>query len=432
VDAEERKFAEDSLADDVAAKKKIRDETDKLDAEQLDWEAKRHAAAMAQDQRAGAVALGGIQQLLGGDLMGAASSAISLLPKNMAAQGGILMGVVDGIVGLFKMAAENIGKVFEIFAKPFGPNDPRTSKAMSSGVTAASASVTSSPVIGVILAPLAFALGTMASLITETKSFAKYQAALSKGIDRVVQALEPAFQQLLPLAGLFIQLSTSVALMIGSLIPGPMVASALFNVFKGLAVAGAWMAVGLENMKLGLLAMNAAFFEAANTITGGKNATIKKAAGETGGALDRAVRDSNRDELIANAHTIMGMTELGATALATSETLDKLNRSVTNMPAGYRVDVSAARAQDANPSRGGGGGGAPAAGGGGGPMMRPGGAGGGGHGAGGGANGGGGGGQALWDAAARNMAEAASRLISVREYVSTGQKRRPSQYAHQT
>ena len=124
----------------------------------------------------------------------------------------------------------------------------------------------------------------------------------------------------------------------------------MFNAFKGLAEGVAWSIVGMINFRVGITALVAEVFELLNTITFGKNNDINKAAGETGGEAQRA-RDE-RDAAIANAHVIMGMTEAGASALATAEAMDKLTRSTTNMPTGYRVDVAAARAQDANPSRG--------------------------------------------------------------------------------
>ena len=118
----------------------------------------------------------------------------------------------------------------------------------------------------------------------------------------------------------FIQLSESVGILVANLIPGPIVATAMFNAFKGLAEGVAWSIVGMINFRVGITALVAEVFELLNTITFGKNNDINKAAGETGGEAQRA-RDE-RDAAIANAHVIMGMTEAGASALATAEAMD--------------------------------------------------------------------------------------------------------------
>lgn len=391
----------------------------KLHDEEMDRNARAfERAKAARSNGITSSALGGMNALMQGNVGGAAVAGMTGTITSMAgAAAGSAMQpfigtIVSGIQEIFTKVQQAVQLFGETFAKPFMANDSRMGKAVGTGMA-----------VGAVSAPFVVPAVLM-SLAQETQSFKAYQGALTKGIDRVVKALEPAFEQLLPLAGLFIQLSSSAAILITNLIPGPPIAHALFEGFRNLATGLAWTMVGFINLRVAMTQYEAGIFKFLNEVTQGKDDRIKKLAGETGGDAQRALDE--RQALIDNAIFIHGMTEAGASALATSEALDKLTRSTTNMPSGYRVDVAAARAQDSNGTRPGDptngiapgnytgsvpGSGASGGSGGAGQQSQQ---------------------QRAWDEMVSNLARAAANLANSKDYVSTGNARRPTRYAGRT
>lgn len=425
-------FDQADLAETAALKKKDRDETDKQD--ESDRNQVRRATEEQQRKRRQVESsmMETMKQIGAGNFSGALGSGTSSIlqmkgmSKDDAGVGGGLVSMIAGGIQSFFTAiidvVKQIGNQAVDVAKSFLPADSRmagaSGKAMAMGGLIGTTAAFP-------LAPLAAFGAGIFELTKSTKSYTQYQAAMTKGVDRLVLALEPAFQQLMPLAGLFIQLSSSVAIMLANIIPGPPIAHALFEGFRNLATGLAWTMVGFINLRVAMTQYEAGLFKFLNEyVFHGKDDNIKKLAGETGGDAQRALDE--RQALIENAKFIGSMTEASASALATSEALDKLTRSTTNMPSGYRVDVAAARAQDANGTRPSNNGVEP------GNYVGsvPGGAGG--------SNGGGGGAgqqsqqQRAWDEMVSNLARAAANLANSKDYVNTGNARRPTRYAGRT
>lgn len=201
-----------------------------------------------------AYAAGGMSSMMRGDFGGAGANGISSVIAEKSGKEAaafvapFISEIMSGVKHVFSEIQRAVQLFGETFAKPFMANDQRMGKAMGTGMA-----------VGGVSAPFVVPAVLM-SLAQETKSYAQYQAALTKGVDKVVKALEPAFQQLLPLAGLFIQLSESVGILVANLIPGPIVATAMFNAFKGLAEGVAWSIVGMINFRVGITALVAEVF----------------------------------------------------------------------------------------------------------------------------------------------------------------------------
>jgi len=103
-------------------------------------------------------------------------------------------------------------------------------------------------VVGLFLAivgPLGAFFGVLS---TQTESFKRWSSAFSESIDRVVLALEPIFQKLMFLPGLFDVLMRALITLIPSEEALSVVASHLFSVFKWLALATLGFGIALASL----------------------------------------------------------------------------------------------------------------------------------------------------------------------------------------
>jgi len=315
--------------------------------------------------------------LLGGNIAGAVNSGISAALAGLGNDSSFLSGAAGAVVGLFSKAAEFTinaikGVVAQgmVIAKTFLPTDARVSGALGAGTAGAGAVMAASlpliaPMMTALFGPIGTALTILVPLIAgagmglldlmkQTKSYGQFQAGMSKGVDKIVAALEPAFAQLLPLAGLFIQAAGAVGIMIRVFIPGVGAAGAAFRAIHNVGMIAMGTAIALATAREAILTVASQMFDLVSFMTKGKadeNDRFHQSREAVTNELNHAGDDvgalrTQRDEF-------QMLDPLAAAALATAEALDKLTRSTTNMPTGYRVDVAAARAQDPNAANGG-------------------------------------------------------------------------------
>ena len=264
---------------------------------------------------------------------------LSLVGAGLSAELDLTKNILDSLV---KFSQESL--------KKFLPADARGGSAMGQGALAFGVFSAA----GMAWAAPAAALGAvMLDLATHTKSYAKYQQALTVATQPLVDAMEPLFENLMPLVGLFSVLAKGFAEFLGTLAGGRAIPLALFEVFRDLALVGATLNVLFQTLvftlRLGIDDMIIAFaglVQFANEATGGNFATLNNLAGTTGGASQRAQADldtatSNVQGAVDFWQTIYDMTADSAGALGNS--LVDLNKSVQqatsqfNLPSWYRI-----------------------------------------------------------------------------------------------
>lgn len=282
----------------------------------------------------------GVLKGMGETVSGAATGIISMASGAIQSVAtAVIQNVIDGI----KAVIGETKKVIEVFA----PQDKRGAGALATGGAFVGAWLTAATLpVTLAMGPLGIGLLALVSivggagtaflnLLQQTKSYSQYQAALSKGVDRVVQALEPFFHQLLPVAGLFMMLSTVVGRFLSSLIPGPGVFHTIFNVVQGFAVILGVVMVMMLEFQVVITSVNATLWEWANELSKGKDPFISHMAGESGGAAERT--RNNFDAAKEAVQQLNDTSYDAAGALANFKDTVAEATSAFNLPAWYRA-----------------------------------------------------------------------------------------------
>jgi hypothetical protein len=230
-------------------------------------------------------------------------------------------------------------------------------------------------VVGLSAGMVGLGLGFF-KLAADTESFKRLGEAFEASMARVITALEPFFQNLMPLAGLFSMLIDVMIPLAASFASNQVMASVLFQAFKMLAIgAGAAMlAVGMFafGLLMGIASVAKGISIVVNTLNsavdslGNLIATILDTLGLSSEALHAAIGmnpdTSGLDEFAAAAagmapdvdamakdlEDIMRATEEGALAsLDTAKKFEKAREAseeLTNIPQGFKVVAARFRA----------------------------------------------------------------------------------------
>lgn len=166
-------------------------------------------------------------------------------------------------------------------------------------------------------------------LSTTTESYRKFMAALQFSINVFAKALEPAFQNLIPLAGVLIMVNQGLAILLAQLIPGSSIARGLF---EGLKVTG----LATLELALGFLKVERIFLEVAKTIAdklGISNMEID---------AEQRANDERRNAVQAqinalNAASYDSMPAFVDSVLEAAKAANTLTEALTNVPEGFKV-----------------------------------------------------------------------------------------------
>lgn len=303
----------------VASLGVVSEHTAKRIAEADKKRAEAHQHEMEENKRRGMAGGASIlTSVASGNLAGLISGVASLVAPAAAVP---IIGAAAQAAGIIADSLKKAAAMFvDTFAKPFLPQDQRFNKAMGAG--------------GAMLAVSApFVLPAMGmALATETHSFKTYQGGMTKGVDRVVAALEPFFRNLLPIAGLFIQLSSSVGMLLRTLIPGSGFFHAVFEGARKVAFGMAFAMVALFDLKVGIEGIIFGLLKWAND-------TFHVLGDARDTAEARYNEDVNkRNDMLDNAKAIKDMTAMSAAALAASDSLNALTQAANyNLPTWYRA-----------------------------------------------------------------------------------------------
>ena len=229
--------------------------------------------------------------------------------------------------------------------------------------------------LGVFLAILTGITGSLAlfgaflSLATKTDSFKRFQEAFSASVDRVVLALEPFFENLMALAGLFDALMDVVIVFANAFASTGGIARMVFNAFKAVALMAAGLLYALGWFQNALYGLGAAIAGlgvmlidgirwAITAIKNILNPLVDHApstAGEaTRAALLGMVAQMNLlspdmaqlGEAFAELTrlTFEEATERGNILADRKDTEDQISESLTNIPEGFKVAAARFRA----------------------------------------------------------------------------------------
>lgn len=303
------------------------------------------------------VALGVIQGLTSGEWISGLSNVLSSKAlSGGAASAGIGAGVVGGllqeVLTTFKTNIENVfikplKDLMEPLIGVFKGKAMSTMQIFLSAVGAATTHLMAmGPVAAYFLGPFA-ALGSAAvasgtailQLSTQTKSYARVQKILELGADRVVQALEPFWQRMVPLAVVFGEMFTVVAHVLEALMPWQ-------GVFKGLYTA----ANQLELAFLGVdLAVQNAMVEAIIPFAEWLYRMSHNDKNSDALARESDAWKTRREEtraLYANARNRKYDEAMGE-GLDLVKAIQNINSSVYNGPAGFKVESYRYKAMEA-------------------------------------------------------------------------------------
>lgn len=271
---------------------------------------------------------------------------------------GMIGGIASQVAGFLKSSFEAIGNAWkatggEVLNKTLvgplkGPIDSLgpTFGALMAGVLGLAGAIyllipgswalllAFSPLV-LALAPLGAAAGAVGmalfQLSTETKSFAHFQKALQGAQLSMVNAMEPLFQNLLPLVGLFGILTQLMAYFITAMAPGPALFEAAFQATKVLASSFSVLAHGFAAITASLIAV-ALLFEHDEgrraDLDNGRNNALAMAA-----AADKAYSDINN-------MTIPAGLEAANAFAAMADTANDAAGALSNVPSGYKTALA--------------------------------------------------------------------------------------------
>lgn len=307
-----------------------------------DEEAEQRAArAKAKSQEEGMV--GFLKSASRFDVAGMAGGATQAWTGS-AAGGGLVSMIAGGIQSFFTAildVVKQIGAQAMDVGKSFLPADQRM-------VSASGKAMAMGTLIGTTaawpVAPLAAFGAGLFELSKQTKSYASYQAAMSRGVDKIVQALEPFWANMMPMAGMFLELAKGLGAIASSMTPGPGIINALLHGFQLLALGAANTMLGLTELRLGLIeaargiahALN--FLPGVNINTSGMDSDYENALNAKRQAQE--ARDNLRN---------MSLDDLAREASAAAGAIGDLTASVTNIPSGFKVAAAEYAALGTNP-----------------------------------------------------------------------------------
>lgn len=312
---------------------------------------RQEESARKRDAAFAASAVGAARMLASGDIGGAAGGmGMALLgkAKGFDAVAGPVGGLVSWATDNIKAAVDFIiggikkgfGMVFDALAT-FGPRDGRIKGFMGTvgGAVAAGAPIHASP-LGVISIPVTAALGLGAALLKlsqETEGYGRFQKALTAGTSEVVKALEPFWQNMMPVAGAFIMLSKSVGVLAGALMPGG-------SAVEWFATQALEAARGMSSIILGIFQVSLAFADARlsilefaeSIVPGSQFADSLAAASRAHGDAEEKVRQAAALREQLGKMTLDELGALAGAASGTAESFRALNSTLTNIPSGFK------------------------------------------------------------------------------------------------
>jgi hypothetical protein len=167
----------------------------------------------------------------GGALKGAAGAMGDAVGSIVEMIASVAMQFATGLVsGIKTIGDETFGR--------FGKAAVGGNKALGSlgtGAGVVGGVVTASTIAAPFTLIPGIAAGAGASLLElslQTESYSKWQKALTESTKPLVQAMEPLWQQLLPLTAVFYQVNFALGQFLGALIPGQLIARGLFDAVK--------------------------------------------------------------------------------------------------------------------------------------------------------------------------------------------------------
>lgn len=244
-------------------------------------------------------------------------------------------------------------------------------------------------------------------LATKSESYGRFATVMKVAVDTLIQATEPLFRNLMPVAGLAVLLARSLSSVIGAVIPGERLFRGLFSVVHGLAMAFANVVVLFTELRVGLIELaialtspgHAATFFAAGLILALE--TIKNKImhlieqmlpgeqwdSDTFKDADRALEDAKtafntaHDDMLSGASpalkqlltdataaraaalnsrqdivdaTFDGMKDFGNKIADATDKVKQFSEAMTNVPSGYKVAVARFNATQNRDGTGGG------------------------------------------------------------------------------
>jgi len=348
----------------------------KLTADALRAQAKRHAAAEAGMMTAARSVMsfrvgGDVESMFRGVVGGMEKAAPGFgLPPSIAPVFGMITDAIVTGAKEFASIVTGAAKALASFIVPFLPSDSRFNNTLSKGAAVgggigmAAASATAASPAGfaagmVTMGPMSLAAGWLIPVVAgaaavggalmelskETQSYKQFQKAMSAGVDEVVNALEPFWQNLMPVAGTFMQVSKSVGLLGAALMPGGSAAEWFSTQILEAAQAMTSVILGVFQVSLAFADARLSILEFAEKMAPGSQFADSLAAASRShaDAEEKVRRAAALDEQLGK----MSLSELAALANAVGDTTTgfrALNATMTNMPSGFKGYAAAALA----------------------------------------------------------------------------------------
>lgn len=345
--------------------KEMTDRERKASEEYAKAQARRHAAAevgLAGAYRSVMGFMGGngdLESMFRGVVGGVEKAAPAFgLPSSVGPVFGMFTDAIVNGAKEFASIVTGAAKAMGEFIVPFLPTDKRFGGALSKGMSVgggvgmAAASMTAASPAGLaIMGPMAIPAMALAPLIAgaaaaggmllelskETQSYARFQKALSRGVDEVVKALEPMWNNLMPVAGIFIMTGKVVGMFAGSLMPGARAADALGKVVLEVAQGLSTLNLAAYQIWLAFAEGKLHMYEFFEALAPGDQFSRQREVAQRN--IDEAEGKVSQANDLRDKLARMTLSELAALAGEVDTTTSgfrALNATLTNMPSGFK------------------------------------------------------------------------------------------------